>query len=661
MKSLFVDKYIVDFYWYFILLIIITINRQTLSAAVLPQNSISLYTENDKVTVLTSKNFSSTVYQSKTAWLIEFYASWCGHCQSYANTYREVAIDTWGWRTVVRIGAINCHTDENSALCEQHNISAYPTLRLIEPEALMNTSKTITVLATDAKDVERELIKELADLKRTDKTWPHFASLNQASFEDLYNRISSSVKMVLVIIEKRDDFTGRQIMLDFSKYYEQLAIFRMTTDRKLWYKFQINMTDIPALFAIFPNRTVEQINTKQNTNEKIGSRNLLNYAIRSRIRQTQFIDNFDDTDLEEIIQSRNALENMKKKKKSNQNNKEINNVLNKNINDQKISMVDLETSLSYMLRREIPRVQEIRGETYDALVHWLIVLTKYFPGREPVMNYLKQLLSKVQEQPNGLTGKQFRELADTNTPDSYLPKSLLQYKYCVGSSSQYRGYPCSLWILFHTLTVSQVQLETTQMNTIEIPSAIKYFIKNFFSCRHCSENFMKETQDINQLDSQNKHAAVMYLWTIHNRVNKRLHGDNTEDPLHPKIQFPSGSLCSKCHLTNENSDNNFDLSNIINFLLRYYSKDNIDLLSVENFIINHDNKQNLMPQYERRTSIDQYSMIEITDESTEKFGLIRFIISIIQHFPLYFFILLVIIIIFVRRRYFKSKRKRYTL
>jgi hypothetical protein len=54
-------------------------------------------------------------------------------------------------------------------------------------------------------------------------------------------------------------------MLDFSKYYEQLAIFRATTDGRLWHKFHINMTDIPALFVILSNRTSEQINTKQNT------------------------------------------------------------------------------------------------------------------------------------------------------------------------------------------------------------------------------------------------------------------------------------------------------------------------------------------------------------------------------------------------------------
>jgi thiol oxidase len=73
------------------------------------------------------------------------------------------------------------------------------------------------------------------------------------------------------------------------------------------------------------------------------------------------------------------------------------------------------------------------------------------------MNYLKQLVSEVNKQTIGLNGKQFRELADRNTPNSYLPNNQAQYKYCTGSLPQYRGYPCALWLIFHTLTVSQVK------------------------------------------------------------------------------------------------------------------------------------------------------------------------------------------------------------
>ena len=85
MKSFIFYRSIVDYCESIILLIAIGITGRTLSAVILPQGSTSLYNASDKVIILTSKNFSSTVYQSKTAWLIEFYAGWCGHCQSYAN------------------------------------------------------------------------------------------------------------------------------------------------------------------------------------------------------------------------------------------------------------------------------------------------------------------------------------------------------------------------------------------------------------------------------------------------------------------------------------------------------------------------------------------------------------------------------------------------
>jgi hypothetical protein len=143
---------------------------------------------------------------------------------------------------------------------------------------------------------------------------------------------------------------------------------------------------------------------------------------------------------------------------------------------------------------------------------------------------------------------------------------------------------------------------------------------------------------------------------VHNHVNQRLHGDETEDPKHPKIQFPPENLCSDCQSTNK--DQKFDLTNTIEFLLRFYSKENLDLSSVENFSISHENKDDVK---DRKSFKEQYSMIELNDESTVKSGFIRFTTSIIRRFPFYFLISFVIIVFFARRRYCKGKRKRYTL
>ena len=122
---------------------------------------------------------------------------------------------------------------------------------------------------------------------------------------------------------------------------------------------------------------------------------------------------------------------------------------------------------------------------------------------------------------------------------------------------------------------------------------------------------------------------------VHNRVNQRLHGGSTEDPEHPKIQFPPKYLCSKCYSLNEND---FNIRNTINFLLQYYSKENID------FSLNE-------------------SPIEIDDESIEQSKSFRSIVSPMRHLHVYLFawFVVMIIIIIVRRQFRNKKRKRYTL
>ena len=74
------------------------------------------------------------------------------------------------------------------------------------------------------------------------------------------------------------------------------------------------------------------------------------------------------------------------------------------------------------------------------------------------MSHLKFILSKINEKTKGLSGNQFREIFDMEKTKAYFPEDREQYQHCAGSSPDYRGYPCGLWILFHTLTVSQYHI-----------------------------------------------------------------------------------------------------------------------------------------------------------------------------------------------------------
>lgn len=50
-----------------------------------------LYRPYDPLVQLNSSNFHSTIIGKSHAWIVEFYSSWCGHCQHFAPTWREFA------------------------------------------------------------------------------------------------------------------------------------------------------------------------------------------------------------------------------------------------------------------------------------------------------------------------------------------------------------------------------------------------------------------------------------------------------------------------------------------------------------------------------------------------------------------------------------------
>ena len=127
----------------------------------------------------------------------------------------------------------------------------------------------------------------------------------------------------------------------------------------------------------------------------------------------------------------------------------------------------------------------------------------------------------------------------------------------------------------HTTVVSMCVFS----DALEVPKAICGYVEHFFGCKECSHNFVKtacnlETKIHEPID------AVVWLWASHNRVNRRLHGDASEDPLFPKIQFPSAQDCPKCR-PKETSDPGrvawWNLSAVKKFLLTFYSRENIHI------------------------------------------------------------------------------------
>lgn len=99
-----------------------------LSIGVLIAGLASLATA--EVIDLTSDNFDQVVYESGKDTLVEFYASWCGHCKSLTPKYEKLG-ETYQ-NSDVQIAKIEC--EANRVICSQFGIQGFPTLKLFRKD-----------------------------------------------------------------------------------------------------------------------------------------------------------------------------------------------------------------------------------------------------------------------------------------------------------------------------------------------------------------------------------------------------------------------------------------------------------------------------------------------------------------------------------------------
>jgi len=88
-------------------------------------HSLALYQSGDNVVDLTPSNFDKLVLKGDEVWIVEFYAPWCGHCQSLVPEYKKAAKALKG---VVKVGAVNA--DEHRSIGSQYGVKGFPTIKV---------------------------------------------------------------------------------------------------------------------------------------------------------------------------------------------------------------------------------------------------------------------------------------------------------------------------------------------------------------------------------------------------------------------------------------------------------------------------------------------------------------------------------------------------
>ncbi|XP_006736913.1 sulfhydryl oxidase 1 [Leptonychotes weddellii] len=235
--------------------------------------------------------------------------------------------------------------------------------------------------------------------------------------------------------------------------------------------------------------------------------------------------------------------------------------------------------LGSLLCSPLPSVggtSELRGNCFS-LPSFPLCLPQHFPGQPLVQNFLHSINDWLKRQQRKKIPYGFFKAALDNRKEGSVIAKKVNWVGCQGSEPHFRGFPCSLWILFHFLTVQAARhnfdhsQETARAQ--EVLQAIRGYVRFFFGCRDCASHFEQmATTSMSRVESLN--SAVLWLWSSHNKVNARLAGAASEDPHFPKVQWPPRDLCASCH--NElRGTPVWDLDNTLRFLRTHFSPSNI--------------------------------------------------------------------------------------
>ncbi|XP_040896863.1 sulfhydryl oxidase 1 [Toxotes jaculatrix] len=527
-----------------------------------------LYTSSDQILLLTPENVESVLVNSTAAIVVEFYASWCGHCIAFSPVYRSLAEDIKEWKPAVDLAAIDCAAEENRKVCTSYGIRGYPSIKFFHAYSKADsTGQTFRDFPRDVRGLRHRIIDKL---ETHEEPWPPacppLEPASQAEIDSFFE--TNNVQHLALVFEEAKSYIGRELTLDLLQF-DNIAVRRvLNTEESLVTK--LGVTEFPSCYLYYPRGNFTRLKVN------VEARAFYSYALQ---RLPGVVRSGKPAPVTIDVLTNNTGDPWRP------------------FNRSRVYMADLESTLHYSLRVEVAAHTVIKGKALVSLKKYIAVLVKYFPGRPMVMNLLKSAKSWLESQVGDeISYEAFKEILDNSaqSPDTALPEGV-RWVGCQGSQPHLRRYPCGVWTLFHVLTVQAKNVGGSDPQ--EVLSAMRNYVHSFFGCRECAEHFENmASESVAEVDTLQ--SAVMWLWSRHNRVNNRLAGALSEDPNFPKIQWPSPEMCPTCHMVKANGDHKWNLEKVLSFLPFYFSSDRIltDYLEDESQILTRQREKHASRQ-----------------------------------------------------------------
>ncbi|XP_017665417.1 PREDICTED: sulfhydryl oxidase 2 [Lepidothrix coronata] len=508
----------------------------------------------DPLTVLTAGSVRPALLNSSTAWVVQFYSSSCGHCIAFAPTWRALAGDVKDWEPAIRLGVLDCGEEENYETCKEYGIHFYPTFRYFKAFTKQFTAGEAGA-DREPQTVRQKMIDFLQNHSQEVRppACPPLDPVWSSDITSLFDK--NSHHYTAIVFESNSSYLGREVILDLSQY-ENLVVRRALNSDKAFLE-KLGVPSVPSCYLIHPN----------------GSHGLINNLKPLRSFFSSYLKSLPGVRKKLLLPLQLPAQEDKEE------GTEVK--VWKEFDKTKLYMADLESGLHFLLRVELATHKTLEGAELRAFKDFVTISAKLFPGRQPVVKLLETLQEWLVSLPlDKIPYDAILDLVNNKMRISGISLTKkVQWVGCQGSRPELRGYSCSLWKLFHTLTVQAALRPKALINTgLEdnpqvVLQVMRRYIQHFFGCKACAQHFeemAKESMDsVKTLD-----RAVLWLWEKHNVVNNRLAGDLTEDPKFPKVQWPTPDICPACHEEIKGL-HSWNEEQVLQFLKSHYNSDNI--------------------------------------------------------------------------------------
>ncbi|XP_015789571.1 sulfhydryl oxidase 2-like isoform X2 [Tetranychus urticae] len=387
---------------------------------------------------LDSENFETFVTNPNRDYilLVQFYIDWSEGSRSVVQAYSDLARNISTWENIVRVGAINCAEENNIDVCREYGWVAYPVFKLFPPGNIMATPepsiKLIEYNTVGKKMYKfRNVILEYIDQLITNHTnyptsWPVFDSLQVDSLKDLETHFQNQTKdsTILLLIDRDNRDLNRMVLLDMSVYQANLIIRRTQLSQQLYEQLKKNSSGEPIFLFMSIGKHGKSF-LKLISSDEIGGNN--------RESITKYIETHFAT-----------------------------NIRNKRMDP--IYMSDLYKGLRHSLYNEVTLHKKLNGSQIAALAAYISVIYRYFPfDNENPRRFFKRMdqWMRIRKPDKILDSIDLLAIMRVGS-EGFIPQTD-HYHHCKS------GYPCSLWLIFHALTVSEyIKNNRNKMETIGI-------------------------------------------------------------------------------------------------------------------------------------------------------------------------------------------------